>query len=185
MNLQIDVVVTRSNQRWKGKHNLSPYLLSSSDFLPRGFCYYWNHELVWLHMVSDGLIAFAYFSIPITLLYFVRKKRDVPFNWIFICFGALIVACGATHVMEIWNLWHANYWAAGVVKAITAAASVSTAILLVNVVPMALVLPDRQDLKEANQTLQEQTAKLQELASFLDVARDSTIVRDLDATIGF
>src|SRR6267142_4684761 len=59
-------------------------LFSSGDFKPQGFCYLWNPGLVWLHVVSDALIALAYFSIPITLIYFIRKKRDLPFNWMFL-----------------------------------------------------------------------------------------------------
>src|ERR1700740_3073580 len=117
--------------------NFLASLLSSQDFMPHGYCYLWDRGLVWLHLVSDVLIALAYFSIPIALLYVVRKRRDLPFHWMFLLFGAFIVACGATHVMEVWNLWHANYWLAGIIKAITALASILTAILLVMLVPKA------------------------------------------------
>ncbi len=37
---------------------------------------------MWLHVISDVLIAAAYFTIPITLFWLVRKRRDLPFNWI-------------------------------------------------------------------------------------------------------
>src|SRR5712675_3622803 len=113
-------------------------VFSPSDFMPHGYCYLWNTGLVWLHLVSDSLIALAYFSIPITLVYFIRKRRDLPFNWVFVCFGVFIIACGATHLMEVWNLWHADYWLAGFVKGVTALASVSTAILLIPLVPKVL-----------------------------------------------
>ena len=116
-------------------------LFGSGDFQPQGFCYLWNSRLDWLHAIPDLLIALAYFHIPLTLLWFVRKRRDLPFSWIFMCFGIFIVACGATHVMEIWNLWHANYWLAGALKAVTAAASIVTAILLVRLAPGAVGLP--------------------------------------------
>src|SRR6267143_1764720 len=75
--------------------------------------------------------AVAYFPIPLTLMFFIRKRRDLPFSWMFALFGLFIIACGTTHIMEIWNLWHAQYWLAGIIKAITAIASVGTAILLV------------------------------------------------------
>jgi hypothetical protein len=84
----------------------------SGDFMPHGHCYMWNPGLVWLHVISDVLIAAAYFTIPFTLPWLVRKRRDLPLNWIFVLFGVFIVACGATHVMEVWNLWHAQYWLA-------------------------------------------------------------------------
>ena len=53
-------------------------LFSSGDFMPHGYCYLWQPALIWLHVVSDTLIALAYFSIPLTLIHFVRRRRDVP-----------------------------------------------------------------------------------------------------------
>lgn len=135
-------------------------LFSSGDFMPHGFCYLWVPGLVWLHLVSDTLIAVSYLSIPITLIYFVRKRRDLPFHWMFICFGIFIVACGATHVMEIWNIWHAHYWLAGAVKAVTALASVPTAILLVQLVPEALAIPSPKSLQQVNTVLFDRTDEL-------------------------
>jgi signal transduction histidine kinase len=122
-------------------------LFSSSGFMPHGYCYMWRPQLLWLHVVSDGLIALAYFSIPFTLIYFIRKRRDVPFNWIFVCFGLFILACGTTHAMEVWTLWHATYWLSGCVKLITAMASVPTAVLLIRLVPQALALPSPEALR--------------------------------------
>ena len=61
-------------------------------------------------------IALAYYSIPVTLVYFVRKRKDLAFDWMFLCFAAFIVACGTTHVMEIFNIWHPTYWLSGVIK---------------------------------------------------------------------
>jgi PAS domain S-box-containing protein len=126
-------------------------LFSSDGFMPHGYCYLWNPGLVWLHVISDVLIATAYLSIPLTLFYFVRQRRDLPFHWMFLCFGAFIVSCGATHAMEVWNLWYADYWTAGVVKAVTALASVSTAVLLIPLVPLAIALPSPSDLRRSEQ----------------------------------
>lgn len=135
------------------------HLFDSDGFMPHGYCYLWNPGLVWLHVISDLLISLAYLSIPLTLVYFVRKRRDVPFHWMFLCFGVFIVACGATHVMEVWNLWHASYWLAGGVKAITAIASIATAIALVPLVPKAMALPSPGDLIKLNRNLEEQIAE--------------------------
>src|ERR1700761_5285035 len=116
-------------------------LFSSRPYMPHGYCFLWNPGLIGLHVISDLLIALSYLSIPFTLAYFVRKRRDLPFHWMFICFGVFILACGATHGMGVWTLWHANYWVSGSIKAITAMASVPTAILLVKLVPDAIALP--------------------------------------------
>jgi PAS domain S-box-containing protein len=117
----------------------------------------WNPGLIWLHLISDFLVAAAYFTIPFALLQFVRRRRDLPFNWMFVCFGVFIIACGMTHVMEIITLWKPYYWIAGIVKAITALASVPTAILLVRLIPSALHVPGPAVLRAANEALIEQT----------------------------
>jgi two-component system cell cycle sensor histidine kinase/response regulator CckA len=55
-------------------------LFGSGDFQPHGFCYLWNARLVWLHTISDLVIALAYFAIPVTLVWFIRKRRDRIFE---------------------------------------------------------------------------------------------------------
>jgi hypothetical protein len=136
-------------------------LFTSELFIPHGHCYLWKPELVGLHIVSDSLIALAYYSIPITLVYFVRKRHDIPFHWIFWLFGTFIVACGTTHLLEIWTLWHPTYWLSGSIKAITAIASVYTAFELVSLVPQALALPSPGQMEATNQELQHQITERQ------------------------
>ncbi|MBW4569555.1 MAG: response regulator [Tolypothrix carrinoi HA7290-LM1] len=127
---------------------------TSSPFIPHGHCYLWKTNLVGLHLLSDAFIALAYFSIPITLFSFVRQRRDLPFDWIFLLFAAFIVACGTTHLMQIWTLWYPTYWLSGAIKAVTAMVSVFTALQLVPLVPQALALPSPAQLEQANQQLQ-------------------------------
>jgi len=128
-------------------------LLSSAGFMPHGMCYLWRPDVLALHVTSDALITLAYFSIPFTLLYFVRRRRDLEFNWMFVCFAVFIIACGTTHLLEIWTVWQPVYWLSGSVKAVTALASVPTAILLVRLVPQALSLPSPSALRLANEQL--------------------------------
>lgn len=128
----------------------------SSSFIPHGHCYLWQPGLVWLHILSDACIAFAYYSIPFTLVYFVQKRKDLPFNWIFWLFGAFIIACGTTHLMEIWTLWHPTYWLSGTLKAVTALVSLYTALELMPLVPKLLALPSPAQLEAANQELRSQ-----------------------------
>ncbi len=174
-------------------------LFSSGGFQPHGYCYQWNSGLVWLNVVSDAFIAISYFTIPCTLLWFIRKRRDLPFSWMFALFGVFIVACGSTHVMEVWNLWHAQYWLAGVVKAMTATASVSTAILLARLMPRAVALPNVGKWMQANAELEAEIgerrerevdlrisgARQSEIAGFLDLTHDAIFVRNLDNEIVF
>ena len=126
---------------------------SSGQFLPHGHCYMWSPGVLWMNVVADILIAMAYFTIPFVLLYIARRRRDLPFDWLVICFGVFIVACGLTHVMDVWNVWHAHYWLEGIVKLLTAAASVPTAILLWRFLPGILMLPSQRQLRDANESL--------------------------------
>ena len=112
----------------------------SSVGLPHGFCFLWNPGLLWLHVLSDGLIALAYFLIPLALLRIVVRRRDIPFNGAFFCFAAFIIACGATHVMEVVTLWHPVYWISGVLKAVTAVISFATFVVLLRITPDILAL---------------------------------------------
>src|SRR6266581_6841863 len=140
-------------------------LLAEGNFMPHGMCYLWQPGVLGLHVVSDALITLAYFSIPFTLVYFVRKRKDLQFHWMFLCFAVFIVACGTTHLMEILIVWHPAYWVSGGVKALTAFASVPTAVLLVKLVPQALMLPSPRELElrvaERTQQLETTHQKLQ------------------------
>jgi hypothetical protein len=129
--------------------------LFASDFMGHGNCYLWRPEIVWLHVGSDALITLAYYSIPISLVYFVRKRRDLPFHWMFIMFGAFILGCGTSHMMEVWTVWHGTYRLAGIVKLITAGLSVSTAVALIPMMPKALALPSPARLAAANRELEQ------------------------------
>jgi signal transduction histidine kinase len=125
----------------------------SGQFLPHGHCYMWSPGVLWMNVVADILIAMAYFTIPFALLYIARRRRDLPFDWLVVCFGVFVVACGLTHVMSVWNVWHADYWAEGIAKLLTAAASVPTAILLWRFLPGILLLPSQRQLRDANESL--------------------------------
>lgn len=127
--------------------------LFRSDLVPHGYCLAWKPEIVWLHVVSDALITLAYYSIPLTLGYFVRRRRDLPFSWIFLFFAVFIFACGTTHLMAIWTIWEGAYRLEGVVKALTAVVSIATAVLLAPLTPKALALRSPKELEHLNLAL--------------------------------
>ncbi|MBW4470813.1 MAG: HAMP domain-containing histidine kinase [Stenomitos rutilans HA7619-LM2] len=129
-------------------------LFSSNQYIPHGHCYLWQTPLVWLHIVSDFLIAIAYFSIPIMLIYFVLKRSDVPFSRVFALFGAFITLCGVGHLLEIWTLWHPDYWLTGIEKAMTALVSCYTALSMVELLPRFLALRTPEQLEVINQELE-------------------------------
>ncbi|MEX0272139.1 GAF domain-containing protein [Leptolyngbyaceae cyanobacterium UHCC 1019] len=138
-------------------------LFSPNQYIPHGHCYLWQSPLVGLHIVSDLLIAIAYFSIPAMLLYFIRQRRDTPFPKIFVLFGAFILLCGTGHLLEIWTLWQPTYWLSGIEKAMTALVSCYTALKLVELLPEFLALRTPRELEAVNRELQAQIA-ISELA---------------------
>jgi signal transduction histidine kinase/ActR/RegA family two-component response regulator len=157
-------------------------LFSATGFMPHGMCYQWQSDILTLHVVADSLIALAYLSIPFTLLYFVRRRKDRQFNWIFVCFAVFIIACGTTHLMEIWTIWEPVYWLSGVVKAITALASLPTAFLLARLIPAALRWPSPAALQQVNNDLQLEIAERKRAEAEVRHANDLLETRVADRT---
>ncbi len=128
----------------------------STQLAPHGVCLLWQPGLIWLHVVSDSLIALAYFSIPIVLSVLVSKRPDFEFGWVLWAFVAFITACGTTHIFGIWTLWFPDYVAEGAVKGLTALVSILTAIGLWPLLPKVLAMPSPEQLRKANEALKSQ-----------------------------
>ena len=129
-------------------------LFAQDSFIPHGFCLAWEPALVWLHVISDSVIAIAYYSIPFALIYFISRRRDLAFRGIFALSGAFILACGTTHVMGVLTLWYPDYWLDGMIKLFTALVSIFTAAAMWWVMPKALAMPSMAQLEDANRRLQ-------------------------------
>lgn len=140
---------------------------------------------MWLHVTSDTLIMLSYYMIPLALFYFVRKRRDLPFHWMFVMFGVFIFGCGTTHLMEVWTIWHGTYRLAGVIKAITAVSSVATAGVLIPLIPRALALPSPAQLRAANLGLEREVRERRRVESALHKAYEEveSIVRERTADL--
>jgi len=104
-------------------------------------------------IVSDGIIFLSYMAIPAALVFTLARRRDVPFPGIVALFVAFIVACGITHAADAMMFYHPLYRLLGVIKAITAIVSLTTAVILIRSLPALLALPSIQtsnrDLKAA------------------------------------
>lgn len=113
--------------------------LTASNYLPHRYCYLAQPGLIWTNVIMDGLIAGSYALIFGCLFWVAAKLRWLPalhdYLWIFLAFGSFILACGATHLMEIVTVWWPVYPLSAAVKVICAAASVPTAILFARVTP--------------------------------------------------
>ncbi|KAL3508873.1 hypothetical protein ACH5RR_028274 [Cinchona calisaya] len=97
--------------------------------------------------ISDFFIALAYFSIPLELIYFVKKSAVFPYRWVLVQFGAFIVLCGATHLINLWTFTMHSRTVAIVMtaaKVLTAAVSCATALMLVHIIPDLLSVKTRE-----------------------------------------
>jgi PAS domain S-box-containing protein len=179
------------------------WVFYTGRFMSHGHCYLWKPELVGLHVVSDALIFLAYAAISLTLLYLVRRARhEIPFQWMFVAFGTFIIACGCTHLMEVVTIWTPVYWLSGMVKAVTALASVATAVMLPRLVPETLTMiqgarkaeEQRMELERLNEELEERvrarTAQLAEAneqlaekASIVSHTNDAIFSKSLNRVI--
>lgn len=134
-------------------------------YTPRRLCMYNEGPLILLHIVSDLIIALAYFTIPLALISFVRRRRDLVFNWMFKWFALFILACGSTHLFGVLDIWYPFYWLDGFVKLITAMASITTSLLLWRLIPSLLALPSPSQLQQQIAEKEAAEASLRELHS--------------------
>lgn len=117
-------------------------LFTTTGFMPHGMCYQWQPDVLWMHVISDLIIAIAYYSIPLALAIVVYRRRHFPFKWVFGLFAAFILLCGTTHVIGIITIWDPIYRIQGVVKLLTAGVSIATAIVLFPMLPRILASID-------------------------------------------
>ncbi len=143
-------------------------LFDTTGFPPRWKCGSWSGALGWTHIVSDLAIFSAYLAIPIALGFFVLRRRNVPFSFVFWLFVAFILSCGVTHLIEAIIFYRPIYRFAGLAKAVTATISIATVIALIRVMPMALRLPD---ISAANERLREEIESRQRVQRDLEEAR--------------
>ena len=120
-----------------------------NGLLPHGYCITGSPTLLWSMVTADALVAAAYFSIPLTMLRYVRQRPQMSQRWLVLLFAAFIFACGTTHLMDIWTVWRADYGWQVVSKGLTAVISIATAIVLWRQIPNALRLPSVGQLQAA------------------------------------
>ena len=133
--------------------------MTNPAFMPHGYCLLWHPALLWTHVVSDGLIALAYFSIPGMILYYLRKRTaiaDIPGIYLAVglMFACFIVFCGITHVLGLVTIWLPWYGIEGISKLATALVSVATALACIPILPKALSLRSAEELEQINQSLE-------------------------------
>lgn len=133
------------------------------EFMPHGVCLLWRPGLLWSSAAADIAIALSYFSIPLALVWFVRKRTDFGYRWILALFAAFIVLCGTTHLLGAIIIWKPLYYLDVAVKIATAIVSVFTAVVIWPLIPKLLAMPSQSQLERANAALKESEERYREI----------------------
>ncbi|KAA9023908.1 putative bifunctional diguanylate cyclase/phosphodiesterase [Niallia endozanthoxylica] len=109
-----------------------------------------------IKIIFDLLTSLAYFTIPIAILVFVRKRKQLKFKWIYICFTLFILLCGITHLLHVLpyivSFKHLNPLTT-IAAALTSTISIITAILIWLLMPKLLSIPSTEELEKANKEI--------------------------------
>ncbi|NKC17507.1 PAS domain-containing protein [Pseudoalteromonas sp. S4498] len=143
----------------------------NSAYMPHGHCYLWQPHLLWTNVISDILIAAAYFSIPMAIMIYAKQRPDVGKNWVFVLFCSFITLCGLTHLIGVYTVWHGAYGIHGISKAVTAFISMVTAVYLFRLIPSAVAIPTPNQFHGVTARLKRITDEKQALHSQLDQHR--------------
>lgn len=125
-------------------------------FMPHGHCYLWQPDVLWTNVLGDGLTAMSYFIIPFFLQTFLRRRANVEYAKVVIAFALFIFICGLAHTLAIVSVWTPLYRVEGIIKLLTAVASIGTVLLIYQAFPKLLRLPTQRQLVLANQRLRQE-----------------------------
>lgn len=144
-------------------------LFDAGGFMPRWQCGDWSPALGWTHIISDFLIFVAYACIPLSLVYFAFRRRDIALRGVVWLFVAFILSCGLTHLVDASMFYYPAYRFLGVMKVITAGVSLATVVALFTVMPTALGLPG---IAEAHKLAQIEIERCRKVEAELVRTRD-------------
>ncbi len=160
-------------------------LLGRNGFLPHGYCFTWSPGLLWSMVSADAIIAAAYFSIPIAIISYVRRRPEATTTRLAWLFSAFIFACGMTHVMDIWTIWQPDYAIQAISKILTAAISLVTAVALWPLIPKALKIPSVRQLQKVIGELETEVGRRRSAEDQLASTQQSLAVTLASIDAGF
>ncbi|WP_420583370.1 hypothetical protein [Reichenbachiella sp.] len=138
-------------------------LFDTSDWPPRWICGEWSNFHGWLYITSDFAIWLAYFIIPVIIIYFIQRRQDISFLPVFWLFGAFIIFCGATHILDALMFWWPAYRLSALIRFLTAIVSLITVFALIRDLPKILQVNLIDEEKEPNDVVAEYRSKIESL----------------------
>jgi len=155
-------------------------LFSVASWPARWCCGNWTEFHGWLYIVSDLAIWAAYFVIPILLILFIKKKPSIPLPTVFWLFGAFILFCGLTHLIDAIIFWWPAYRLSAMLRFITATISWITVVAIYKYIPVALSLKTTKDFEAE---LLERKKSESKFMGLLESAPDAMVITSSDGKI--
>jgi hypothetical protein len=122
-------------------------LFSANDWPARWVCGEWSSFHGWLYITSDIAIWLAYFVIPAIIIFFIQKRHNLPFLPVFWLFGAFIILCGSTHLIDAIMFYWPAYRLSALLRVLTALVSMATAFVLIRDLPKLIESKPDEKLK--------------------------------------
>ncbi|MBD3629132.1 hypothetical protein [Cyclobacterium sp.] len=122
-------------------------LFLADDWPARWVCGQWSSFHGWLYITSDIAIWLAYFVIPAIIIFFTQKRHNLPFLPVFWLFGAFIILCGSTHLIDALMFWWPGYRLSALVRLMTALVSLATSFVLIRDLPKLIEVKPKNELK--------------------------------------
>lgn len=140
-------------------------LFAADDWPPRWFCGEWSSFHGWLYITSDIAIWLAYFIIPAIIIFFIQKRHQIPFLPVFWLFGAFIILCGSTHLIDALMFWWPGYRISALLRLLTALVSLATVFVLIRDLPKLIEDRPEDELKtyQLEKQLKKYELEIQEL----------------------
>lgn len=129
----------------------------AEDWPARWVCGEWTSFHGWLYITSDIAIWLAYFVIPAIIIFFIQKRQNLPFSPVFWLFGAFIILCGSTHLIDAVMFWWPAYRLSALLRVLTALVSLATAFILIRDLPK--LIDSRPEDKMKTYQLEKQLKK--------------------------
>ena len=140
------------------------------DWPARWECGNWSSFHGWLYITSDIAIWLAYFVIPAIIIFFIQKRHNLPFIPVFWLFGAFIILCGSTHLIDAIMFWWPGYRLSALLRMLTALVSLATAFVLIRDLPKLVEERPKEELKtyQLEKQLKKYEAEIFELRALLN-----------------
>ena len=116
-----------------------------SKLTEHGAALLWKPELVWLNVVSDAVVAIAFFATTFVLAFFLwRRYRELMFRGVFLIFAVFVAVCGLTRLLSIYTMWVPAYEMETLIKTFLALISIPVTATLLLALPRIVASPSAE-----------------------------------------